>query len=225
MKKFLLLFILISTLSKAQIIDVLQGHIGTAIFPTDEKINFNTGKPENIYAGFAPAQVLGLGGTKFITDKIQLCATFDIMNTFKNHYNLIAQKTALNVKYNFIAPDIYRFSPYIFLGGNYSFIFLSQSNFIRNYTPPSDYKGGTSGIEVNEITYRENEYQFLSPVLGGQGGIGVDINVFEVISVFGELQYNYLYTTKSGLQNEFTSYNKSDFIYYQLNTGVRLYLY
>jgi hypothetical protein len=224
MKKITFIFLIISLSSvHAQLIDVLQGHIGTAIFQGSERPNFQTGKPENIYGEFAPAQIVGFGGTKFLTDKFQLNVQLEFLNTFKPNYNMVSQKTGANIKYNFIAPDIYRFSPYIFVGGSYSFILLSQRNFIRKYTPPAEYSKG--GVAIDEITYRENEYDFLAPVLGIQGGAGLDINVFEVVSVFGEYTYNYQYTTRSGLQNQFTSYNKSNLEYYQICFGVRLYMY
>lgn len=225
MKKILvLLFTLFSFLGNAQIIDVLQGHIGTAIFPPTESINFQTGKPDNIYGAFAPAQTLGVGGTKFITDKIQVNGTIEIMNTFKDHYNLFSQKTSLNLKYNFIAPDIYRFSPYLIGGGNYSYLILDQSGFVREYVPPGDYDG-ENYVDIEQITYRESDYTFFGPAYGWNIGAGLDVNVFEVVSVFGEFSYNTIYTTRSSLQNNITSYNKSDMTYTSLNFGVRLYLY
>ncbi|MFN0047889.1 MAG: hypothetical protein ACKVOU_02060 [Cytophagales bacterium] len=232
MKKIILslvAIILMAEISNAQIIDVLQVHIGTAIFPSTESLNFQSGKPENIYGAYAPAQILGFGASKFLTDKIQLNAVAEVMNTFKPNYNLISQKTALNVKYNVIAPDIYRLSPYVIGGGSVNFIYLSQSGFTREYETPNDYDG-VRNVDINRITYNEDSYRFFSPAAGANIGVGLDVNVFEVVSVFGEFSYNYIFTTRSGLQTEYNKYNagfenKADFTFTSLNFGVRLYMY
>ncbi len=226
---FIYLFLGICFSVNAQIIDVLQGHIGTAIFPVTESLNFQSGKPENIYGAYAPAQTLGLGASKFLTDKWQLNGTAEVMNTFKPNYNLISQKTSLNLKYNLIAPDVYRFSPYLIGGGNFSIIYLSQGNFVREYIPGGEYDGA-GNVNVQQITYREPSYNFSSFAYGGSIGGGLDINVFEIVSIFGELTYNYILTTKSGLQTEYNKYNvgfenKADLAYTSFNVGVRLYMY
>ncbi len=213
---------------EAQLIDVLQAHIGTAIFPATESLYFESGKPTNIYGAYAPAQTLGLGASKFLTDKFQLNANVEFMNTFKPHYNLISQKTSLNIKYNFIAPDVYRFSPYIIGGGNCSFIWLVQSDFKREYITPDGYS--EDGVKVSQITTVEPTLKLPAPAFGGSIGAGLDINVFEVVSVFGEVTYNYIFTKETSIQSNYNLYNsqspnKSNLTYTSINFGVRLYMY
>lgn len=214
---------------QAQIIDVLQVSVGTAFFPETESLNFVSGKPENIYGAYKPAQTLGFGASKFLTSKWQLLANAEVMNTFKSNYNLVSQKTALNIKYNILAPDIFRLSPYIIGGGSLSLIYLSQSGFTREYVTPADYDG-VRNVDIQRITYNEDSYKFFSPAGGANIGVGLDVNVFEIISVFGELSYNRIFTTSSGLQDEYNKYNKgfenkADLIYTSLNFGLRVYMY
>ncbi|MDX2197283.1 MAG: hypothetical protein NW207_12790 [Cytophagales bacterium] len=227
MKKYIVLILFIYLAvgsSHAQLIDIFQGHMGTAIFPTDAQINFETGKPDNLYAGYFPAQVFGVGASKFITDKIQIILTTDFQNTFKKNYSIIFSKTYFGLKYSILAPDIYRIAPYLTGGGNFLFVRMSQSNFTLEYIPPAEYSG-INKVKINEIEYRENNYNFTSPVFGAAGGIGVDINVYNNLSVFAEANYNYNFAKQSGMQNEFTTYNKAQFTYINMITGIRLYMY
>lgn len=222
------LFVGISLLSQAQIIDILQGHIGTAFFPEDENIDFQTGRPQNIYAGFAPAQIVGVGGSKFLTDKFQLNGHIEVMNTLKQYYQILSQKTTVNLKYNFIAPDIYRFSPYVLLGGNFNVLLLDQQGHSREYTPTAEYSGPRNP-QVNSIQFREPNFRFLAPAFGVNGGLGLDVNVFEVISVFGEFSYTRVFTTRSNMDRQYNNFNltksKTDLTYLSFTAGIRLYMY
>ncbi len=223
--KYLFLICIATIQTHAQLIDVFQAHVGSSIFPASEQINLQTGKPDNIYGGFTPALVLGVGVTKFITDKFQVVGRLDIMGSQKPNYSLNLINTSINLKYSIISPDIYRLSPYIIAGGNFMYVTLNQSSFTRLYEPDGNYNG-QNGIVYNQITYREPQYSFFSPMFGVNAGIGLDINVYNNISIFFESTYQFNFAKDSGIQNnKIIDYNRSDLVFIPIIGGVRVYMY
>ncbi|MDX2189501.1 MAG: hypothetical protein SFY32_06540 [Bacteroidota bacterium] len=213
--------------SNAQLVDVLQVHAGTAVFPQNPDNDPITFKPKNLYAGFGPGQIIGVAASKFLTDKFILSAEAEVMRTNKPNYGLLTAKVGGSIKYNIIAPDVYRFSPYLKLGGNAMFITISQGTFDSENNTGDEYpKNSAQYVQVDKITNREQSFTlYNAPVLGGFISAGLDVNVWDKYSIFGEYQYNYNLAKSSTLIQEYFPYNKSDFVFQSFIAGLRVYMY
>lgn len=226
-----IIFLMTSLALQAQVLDVLQFHIGSGIFPQDEKRDFNTGKPTNLYAGFEQSAALGAGFTKFITDKVQLVGLVENLTALKPNYFLNMTRTNLNLKYSFLSPDIYRFAPYITAGGNASYFILTQSDFSRDYIPDTEYNGGPQGVDYNTITYRENNFEFFTPMFGVNGGLGVDVNIYNKYSVFVEAILDHNFAKQTSIQENYSKVNyelvqnTSELQFVLIRSGLKIYMY
>ena len=222
---FIIVTILIFSInSYCQLIDVLQAHVGTAIFPNDLTTD-REGRLTNIYSNYNPGQVIGISATKFITDKLQLGVGIEFMRTQKKEsYTMNVTKTSLIVKYNILAPDVYRFSPYLIANGNYLFVNMTQQEFTFNRKPENT----ENTVVIERVEAREGSRNYFAPVFGGSIGAGLDFNFYDRYSIFAEGSYNIALVKNSVLQdksNNYTLGNKADLVYTNIIAGIRIYMY
>jgi hypothetical protein len=136
-----------------------------------------------------------------------------------------SSKFGLGLKYNVLVPDIYKFSPYLIANANLMMVNFRQESFKRYYEPPVEEYSGLKNVIVTEIIYQEPAYNFVAPVYGWSVGGGFDYNFYGSYSLFAEYAYTNMLATKSGLQNEYSSFNKSELIFHNVIAGLRIYLY
>jgi len=220
-----LLTFLLTLGAKAQLIDYIQGYVGTRIFPSDQQLNAITQLPENFYAGFAPGQVLGGSLYRQVTDHTCIGAGVELSNTGKPNFNLNITTINASAKYNFNNIESF-ISPYVMGGLNLSFVSILQQAF------ESDVIANTNGVDTETkqtfptgYKYREPYTNLLFvPVVGAHAGAGLDFKITEGWGLYGQYTFYYNLTNNTPILKETFQYNKSNMLYHNFTVGIRFFL-
>ncbi|MDX2189006.1 MAG: outer membrane beta-barrel protein [Bacteroidota bacterium] len=225
MRIYFYIFIIIIVSIKsihAQAIDYVQGYIGTRFFPQDEQRGEDDKLPRNIYAGYAPGQVLGGTVYRQVTDRLCIGGNFEIGNTFKKNFNLNLVTLGLQAKFNFTNIE-YFLSPYIVAGPNLSFMTLSRQEYTEDVTTNSQNQNEL--IIPTGYKFRESKTDFFfMPVVGFNAGAGLEIKMTEGWGIYGEYRFNYTYSKDTPLLKAEYPTNNSNLIFHNTTVGLRLFL-
>ena len=210
--------------SQSQIIDYIQGYVGTRIFPMDENLDPTSKLPQNFYAGFSPGQVIGATALRQVTDHICIGAGFEISNTVKPHYNLNINTINTYIKYNFNNIE-YFISPYVIAGPNLSFISVSQSAFQDLRNTDGNSSNQSQLVYPTKILYREEKVDlFFVPVMGLLAGGGLEFKITEGWGIYGQYSFYYLNTKVASLLQETYNFNKTNMYFHNITAGIRFFL-
>jgi hypothetical protein len=211
--------------SQAQLIDYVQGYVGTRIFPVNEDLNPQSALPQNIYAGYGAGQVIG--GTLFrqVTDRLCLGAGLELSNTTKKNYNLNITTLNTHAKFNFNNIESF-ISPYVIGGFDLSFVSLRQAEFTQEANPSQSGIDTQTALIYNvKVTYREPYTNLLFvPVFGAHAGAGLEFKITEGWGLYGQYMFNYSLAKSSSVLQDTYTYNQSNLLYHNFTFGIRFFL-
>ncbi|MDX2197241.1 MAG: hypothetical protein NW207_12575 [Cytophagales bacterium] len=247
MKKIIYILIIINFQLFAQKFDYLHLYAGSRIFYANPLTDPLSQRPENIFAGFVPAQVIGVGLYRQLTDRLTAGGSFEVGNSIKTTgniqtaiYNMNIAALNAQLKLNILNIEYFA-SPYIIAGVSYSFITFGHGEYIEDLRKNvSDIGNNTeSAFVVDEgKIYREaSTIAWFVPVYGAHIGMGIDIKVREGWGIFGQYTYNNNFTSNAPLlRKSFGVKQKdntgkeipdtetiSDLIYHNMTAGVRIF--
>lgn len=220
---FLVLSIAFS--ASAQLIDYVQIYGGTRLYSQNDTRDLATGLPTNFYANFAPGLTLGASVYRQVLDRLCLGASFEISNAAKPNYNLNNATIGANAKFNFNNIESF-ISPYIMAGANYSFVSVSQSNFIDGpYTLTKPVETEPEKLYTTIVTYRNPETNILFvPVYGFHVGAGLEFKITEGWGLYLEYKFSHAFTKNAPILQQEYDYNRHNLLFHNLFFGIRFFL-
>lgn len=204
---------------------------GVAFFQSNINLNNNIfSLQKNIFQGFAPAPMLGCMVQYKLKKRILLGLDGSFFITSRSISAMNGIGLAATAKITLLNSSKSRFSPFIIVGiGTTLLNYRQNEDFLTEYdseTTKLNETYGGEGVSVSQIDQKFEKIALtMVPMIGPQGGAGIDIKLNKKISFFLQGTIHTTFGNNKLFQNYFEQNGNNPLNYVALKAGITVRLF